>query len=85
MLSVIVAASVGTMLSTYLTKFVTANRLEKTFGYFLFAVSVLMQNRQQRRLPQLENHWHTRLIYSQTPLTLKLNPRKICRTLPLYN
>lgn len=45
--SFILAASGGTLLGAYLTKFVPAARLQKSFGYFLLAVAafVLFQNR----------------------------------------
>lgn len=47
MLSFIVAASIGTIFGAYLSEFVPANRLQKSFGYFLLAVAalVLVQNR----------------------------------------
>ncbi|AFY44072.1 sulfite exporter TauE/SafE family protein [Nostoc sp. PCC 7107] len=47
MLSFIVAASFGTIFGAYLAEFVPANRLQKSFGYFLLAVAtlVLFQNR----------------------------------------
>lgn len=45
--SFILAASGGTLLGAYLTRFVPAARLQKSFGYFLLAVAafVLFQNR----------------------------------------
>jgi len=47
MLSFIVAASAGTILGAYMAEFVPANKLQKSFGYFLLAVAalVLVQNR----------------------------------------
>lgn len=48
MISFIFAASLGTALGTYLARFVSAQKLQQSFGYFLLAVAafVLMQNRQ---------------------------------------
>jgi uncharacterized membrane protein YfcA len=45
-LSFIVAASAGTIFGAYLAEFVPANKLQKSFGYFLLAIAalVLMQN-----------------------------------------
>jgi uncharacterized protein len=45
-LSFIVAASIGTVFGAYLSQFVPASRLQKSFGYFLLAVAalVLLQN-----------------------------------------
>lgn len=53
-LSFIVAASAGTIPRAYLAQFIPANRLQKSFGYFLLAIAalVLMQNRQQPRSPR---------------------------------
>ncbi|AUT00132.1 permease [Nostoc sp. CENA543] len=47
MLSFILAASIGTVYGSYLSQFVPATRLQKSFGYFLLAVAtlVLFQNR----------------------------------------
>jgi uncharacterized membrane protein YfcA len=47
MLSFILAASIGTILGGYLSQFVPAARLQKSFGYFLLAVAafVMFQNR----------------------------------------
>lgn len=47
MLSFILAASIGTVIGSYLSQFVPAARLQKSFGYFLLAVAafVLFQNR----------------------------------------
>lgn len=47
MLSFILAASVGTLVGGYLSQFVSATRLQKSFGYFLLAVAalVMFQNR----------------------------------------
>lgn len=42
MLSFIVAASLGTIVGAYLAEFVPASKLQKTFGYFLLAVAVLV-------------------------------------------
>ncbi|MHC0067065.1 hypothetical protein ACWATR_29860 [Nostoc sp. UIC 10890] len=39
MLSFIVVAIVGTIFGAYLAEFVPANRLQRTFGYFLLALS----------------------------------------------
>lgn len=48
MISFIFAASLGTIPGAHLARFVSAQRLQKSFGYFLLAVAafVLMQNRQ---------------------------------------
>jgi len=64
MLSFIVAASIGTIFGAYLAEFVPANRLQKTFGYFLLAVAalVLVQNRHQPRSSQIDNHSTARMI-----------------------
>jgi len=45
-LSFIVAASAGTIFGAYLAEFVPANKLQKSFGYFLLAIAtlVLLQN-----------------------------------------
>ncbi len=57
-LSFIVAASAGTIPGAYLAQFVSANRLQKTFGYFLVAVAalILVQNRHHPRSSQTGNH-----------------------------
>jgi hypothetical protein len=47
MISFIFAASLGTLPGAYLARFVSAQKLQKIFGYFLLAVAafVLAQNR----------------------------------------
>lgn len=54
MISFIFAASVGTLPGAYLARFVSAQRLQKIFGYFLLAVAtfVLAQNRDSFRISQ---------------------------------
>lgn len=54
MISFIFAASVGTLPGAYLARFVSAQRLQKIFGYFLLAVAtfVLVQNRNSFRISQ---------------------------------
>ncbi|MCG9890726.1 MAG: sulfite exporter TauE/SafE family protein [Thermosynechococcaceae cyanobacterium MS004] len=54
MISFIFAASVGTLPGAYLARFVSAQRLQKIFGYFLLAVAsfVLVQNRDSFRITQ---------------------------------
>ncbi|WP_414545763.1 sulfite exporter TauE/SafE family protein [Nostoc sp. CCY0012] len=74
MFSFIVAASVGTIFGAYLAEFVPANRLQKSFGYFLLAVAalVLVQNRQQPRSPQVDNHSNARLVTFSRPKTFAI-------------
>lgn len=64
MLSFIVAASIGTIFGAYLAEFVPANRLQKSFGYFLLAVAalVLVQNHQRPQSSRVENHSTARMI-----------------------
>ncbi|PAX52969.1 sulfite exporter TauE/SafE family protein [Brunnivagina elsteri] len=64
MLSFIVAASIGTIFGAYLAEFVPANRLQKSFGYFLLAVAalVLVQNHQRPQSSRVENHSTARII-----------------------
>jgi uncharacterized membrane protein YfcA len=52
--SFIVAASAGTIPGAYLARFVPAQRLQQTFGYFLLAVAtfVLVQNRHSFKVSQ---------------------------------
>jgi len=47
-------AGCGTVLGTYLAQFVSPQRLQQSFGYFLLAVAtfVLVQNRDQSQLPK---------------------------------
>lgn len=49
-----IAAGIGTFLGAYLTRFVSAQQLQKSFGYFLLAVAafVLFQNRGSFQLSQ---------------------------------
>ncbi len=77
--SFIVAASLGTIPGAYLAQFVPAQKLQKTFGYFLLAVAalILVQNRQHPAVAALilvQNRQHPQS--SQTP---KHNPAKITR------
>ncbi|AFZ01074.1 sulfite exporter TauE/SafE family protein [Calothrix sp. PCC 6303] len=64
MLSFIVAASIGTIFGAYLAEFVPANRLQKSFGYFLLAVAalVLVQNHQRPQSSRVESHSNPRMI-----------------------
>ncbi|MDZ8053511.1 MAG: sulfite exporter TauE/SafE family protein [Aulosira sp. ZfuVER01] len=58
MLSFIVAASLGTIPGAYLAQFVPAQKLQKTFGYFLLAVAALIfvQNRHHPQSSQIPKH-----------------------------
>lgn len=53
--SFIFAASLGTIPGAYLSRFVSAQKLQKIFGYFLLAVAafVLVQNRQSVHMSRL--------------------------------
>ncbi len=64
MFSFIVAASMGTIFGAYLAEFVPANRLQKSFGYFLLAVAtlVLIQNRQHPKSSRIDNHSTAKMI-----------------------
>ncbi|AKG21172.1 sulfite exporter TauE/SafE family protein [Calothrix sp. 336/3] len=64
MLSFIVAASGGTIFGAYLAEFVPANRLQKSFGYFLLAIAalVLVQNHQRSQSSRVQNHSTFRVI-----------------------
>jgi uncharacterized membrane protein YfcA len=64
MFSFIVAASAGTIFGAYLAEFVPANRLQKSFGYFLLAVGalVLVQNHRHPQSSNRENHSTARMI-----------------------
>ncbi|WGV25642.1 sulfite exporter TauE/SafE family protein [Halotia branconii] len=64
MLSFIVAASVGTIPGAYLAQFVPANRLQKSFGYFLLAVAawVLVQNRHHPQSAQVSRHIPAKIV-----------------------
>ncbi len=57
MVSFIFAASVGTIPGAYLARFVSAQKLQKIFGYFLLAVAafVLAQNRQSLHVTHPDN------------------------------
>jgi uncharacterized membrane protein YfcA len=64
MFSFILAASIGTIFGAYLAEFVPANRLQKSFGYFLLAVAalVLVQNHQRPQSSRVENQSTARVI-----------------------
>lgn len=63
MLSFIIAASLGTIPGAYLAQFVPAQKLQKTFGYFLLAVAalVLVQNRHHPQSSQIPKHSHVKI------------------------
>jgi hypothetical protein len=42
MISFTLAASVGTLLGAYLTRFIDAKHLQKGFGYFVLAIAVFV-------------------------------------------
>ncbi|HIK05198.1 MAG TPA: sulfite exporter TauE/SafE family protein [Trichormus sp. M33_DOE_039] len=55
MLSFILAASIGTVAGGYLSQFVPAARLQKSFGYFLLAIAALVMFQNRDTFWQ----WHT--------------------------
>ncbi|KOP23012.1 permease [Hapalosiphon sp. MRB220] len=74
MLSFIIAASAGTIPGAYLAQFVPANRLQKSFGYFLLAVAawVLVQNRHHPQSSKVLNYTPAKLVERN----LSLNQQK---------
>ncbi|BDA68152.1 conserved domain protein, putative [Calothrix sp. PCC 7716] len=70
MLSFIVAASVGTIPGAYLTQFIPAEKLQKTFGYFLLGVAavVLLQNRNAPQSSKPEQHNYVTMVNNTTIL-----------------
>ncbi|WP_127083858.1 sulfite exporter TauE/SafE family protein [Dulcicalothrix desertica] len=69
-LSFIVAASAGTIPGAYLTQFIPAQKLQKTFGYFLLGVAavVLVQNRNAPQSSKVEKHNYVTMINNTTIL-----------------
>lgn len=76
MISFIFAASVGTLPGAYLARFVSAQRLQKIFGYFLLAVAsfVLVQNRDSFRITQSQEVPRS---YASVQVRLQTNPPKL--------
>jgi hypothetical protein len=68
MVSFIFAASLGTIPGAYLARFISAQQLQKTFGYFLLAIAtfVLVQNYRSFQVsqPVTDNSCHTSHIKS---------------------
>ncbi|WP_413173189.1 sulfite exporter TauE/SafE family protein [Anabaena azotica] len=64
MFSFIIAASLGTIPGAYFAQYVPAQKLQKTFGYFLLAVAavVLVQNRHTPQSSKVSNHNSTRMV-----------------------
>jgi uncharacterized membrane protein YfcA len=62
--SFIIAASLGTIPGAYFAQFVSAQKLQKTFGYFLLAVAavVLVQNRQTPQSSKVSHHNSARMV-----------------------
>jgi uncharacterized protein len=64
MFSFIIAASLGTIPGAYFAQYVPAQKLQKTFGYFLLAVAavVLVQNRHTPQSSKVSNHNYARMV-----------------------
>jgi uncharacterized membrane protein YfcA len=66
--SFIIAASVGTVLGAYLSKYIDGKKLQQYFGYFLLAVAafILFQNRNvfQEFSAKKSAYWQNSNIYS---------------------
>ncbi|WP_016952606.1 sulfite exporter TauE/SafE family protein [Anabaena sp. PCC 7108] len=63
-LSFIIAASLGTIPGAYFAQFVPAQKLQKTFGYFLLAVAsvVLVQNFHPPQSSKVSSHHSTSMV-----------------------
>ncbi|QXE23910.1 hypothetical protein B6N60_02607 [Richelia sinica FACHB-800] len=64
MFSFIIAASLGTVPGAYFAQYVPAQKLQKTFGYFLLAVAavVLVQNRHTPQSSKVSNHNSAKMV-----------------------
>jgi len=64
MFSFIIAASLGTIPGAYFAQYVPAQKLQKTFGYFLLAVAavVLVQNRHTPQSSKVSNHNSAKMV-----------------------